>query len=298
LTLSHDAVTARIMTDLPAGLSALTDRYDVLLCDVWGVIHNGRESFPDACDALAKWRAEVGPVVLISNSPRPFQGVVDQLDSLAVPREAWNAIVTSGDATRALLSERAPGPAWTIGPPRDAPLYEGLGLMFADAEDAAFISVTGPYDDEVETPEHYRERFVTAAGRGLTMICANPDIVVQRGDRLIYCGGALAALYAELRGEVLMAGKPFPAIYDLSMVEAAALSDKPIDRARVLCIGDGVVTDVKGAEAQGLDCLFIAKGIHGQAAMGPDGRLNAEAVAALLAAEGVKAAHAMGDLVW
>ncbi|MDB5429318.1 MAG: family HAD-type hydrolase [Caulobacter sp.] len=287
------------MTDLPAGLSALASRYDVLLCDIWGVIHNGRESWPDACAALARWRAEVGPVVLISNSPRPSREVIEQLDSLAVPREAWSAIVTSGDATRVLLAEMAPGPAWTIGPERDGPLYEGLGLEFAKgAQDAAFVSVTGPYDDEVETPEDYRTRLKIAADRGLPLVCANPDIVVQRGDRLIYCGGSLAALYAEMGGQVLMAGKPFAPIYELSLFEAETLLHKEVPRERVLCIGDGVVTDIKGAEDQGLDCLFIAKGIHGQAALGPDGKLSAEAVAKLLAAEGVKAAHAMADLIW
>lgn len=286
------------MTDLPAGLSSLRDRYDVLLCDVWGVIHNGRESFPEACQALVRWRAEVGPVVLISNSPRPSADVVAQLDGLNVPREAWSAFVTSGDATRAVLAERTPGPAWRIGPDRDWPLYDGLGLEFAGPEAAAFVSVTGPVNDEVETPEDYRQSLSVAAARGLPLICANPDHVVQRGDRLIYCGGALADLYAQLGGEVIMAGKPFAPIYDLSLIEAESLMARPVDRARVVCIGDGVITDVKGALDQGLDCLFIAKGIHGEKALGADGRLDAALVERLLAEEGVTAAHAMADLVW
>ncbi len=286
------------MTALPAGLAALANDYDVLLSDVWGVIHNGEQSFPDACAALARYRAERGPVVLISNSPRPAWEVVAQLDSLAVPREAWSAFVTSGDATRALLAERAPGPVWTIGPERVGGLYEGLGLDFSEADEAAFISVTGPDDDEVEGPEDYRERLTGPAARGLPMICANPDRVVQRGSRLIYCGGALADVYKELGGEVLMAGKPYAPIYDLALAEAARLLDRPVDPRRVLCIGDGVHTDVLGAEDRGLDCLFVARGIHGEAAMGPDGRLSAPAVDALLAAEGVKARYAMADLVW
>lgn len=286
------------MTALPSGLSDLADRYDVLLSDVWGVIHNGREHFPDACAALARFGAEKGPVVLISNSPRPAAGVIEQLDQLGVPRTAWSAIVTSGDVTRTLLGQRAPGPAWRIGPDRDGPLYEGLGLAFAEPDAAAFIAVTGPYDDEVETPEDYRERFLGPASRGLPMICANPDRVVQRGDRLIYCGGALADLYKELGGEVLMAGKPYAPIYDQSLAEAARLLGRAVDPRRVLCIGDGVHTDVQGAEERGLDCLFIARGIHGEAAMGPDGRLSAAGVGALLAAEGVKAGYAMADLVW
>lgn len=286
------------MTALPSGLSDLADRYDVLLSDVWGVIHNGREHFPEACAALARFGAEKGPVVLISNSPRPRAGVIEQLDQLGVPRAAWSAVVTSGDVTRTLLGQRAPGPAWRIGPDRDGPLYEGLGLSFAEPDTAAFIAVTGPYDDEVETPEDYRERFVSPAARGLPMICANPDRVVQRGDRLIYCGGALADLYKELGGEVLMAGKPYAPIYEQSLAEAERLLGRAVDRRRVLCIGDGVHTDVQGAEEQGLDCLFVAKGIHGDAAMGPDGRLSAAGVDALLAAEGVKAGYAMADLVW
>ena len=286
------------MTDLPAGLSALADRYDVLLCDVWGVIHNGVASFPEACQALVEWRAHHGPVILISNSPRPSADVVAQLDALGVPREAWSAFVTSGDATRSLLARRAPGPVWTVGPDRDAVLYAGLDLTFSGPEDAAFVSVSGLQDDEAEAPEDYRQRLAAAAERGLTLICANPDRVVQRGDRLIYCGGALADLYEGLGGQVLMAGKPYAPIYDLALAEAEALKGGPVDRSRVLCIGDGVITDVKGAQDQGLACLFIAKGIHGEAALGPDGKLDPAKVEGLLAAESVGATHAMGDLVW
>lgn len=286
------------MTDLPAGLSALRDRYDVLLCDVWGVIHNGRESWPQACAALARWRAEVGPVVLISNSPRPASDVIAQLDGLGVPRESWSAFVTSGDATRALLGARAPGPAWKIGPDRDWPLYEGLNLAFSEVDQAAFVSVTGPDNDAEETPEDYRERLAVAAARGLPLICANPDRVVQKGDKLIYCGGALADLYEMMGGEVLMAGKPFTPIYDLALAEGEALLGKALDRSRVLCIGDGVITDVKGAADHGLDCLFIAQGIHGVKALGADGRLDPDKVAGLLEEEGQTAAHAMADLVW
>ncbi|HEX6860944.1 MAG TPA: TIGR01459 family HAD-type hydrolase [Caulobacteraceae bacterium] len=280
------------MISLPQGLSELAGQYDALLCDVWGVIHNGRESFPEACAALVRWRSEVGPVVLISNAPRPSIAIHSQLDHFKVPREAWSAFVTSGDATRALLAERAPGPCWSIGPARDAPLYEGLGLAFADAEDAAFVCVTGPYDDTVETPEDYRARFEVAADRGLEMICANPDRVVQRGDQLIYCGGALADLYEEMGGRVLMAGKPYRPIYDLALHEAG-----DVDPRRVLCIGDGVITDVKGAADHGLDCLFVARGIHGDAAM-KDGKLDAGLVQGLLAEEDLTAKYAMSDLVW
>lgn len=282
---------------LVAGLSALADRYDVLLCDVWGVIHNGREAFPVACQALATYRDRGGVVALISNSPRPHPQVAAQLDGLGVPREAWSLLVTSGDATRKLLAELAPGPAWKLGPERDDPLYEGLGLAFAPLEAARFIACTGPFDDEVETPEDYRERFKRAIGRGLPMICANPDIVVQRGEKLIYCGGALAQLYEALEGRVLMAGKPHPAIYHLALAKAAERLARPVERARVLCIGDGPRTDLRGANAQGLDALFIAAGIHGQEILAKGG-IDVAMMDHVFETEGVSAAYAMADLVW
>ncbi len=286
------------MTQLIDGLSRLAGDYDVLLSDIWGVIHNGQTAFPAACDALARWRRRRGPVILISNSPRPRREVIAQLDELGVPREAWSAIVTSGDATRVLLAERAPGPAWRIGPDRDAPLYEGLGVAFADVDQARFIACTGPNDDEIETPEDYRDVLTLAAARGLEMVCANPDRVVQRGERLIYCGGALAELYETLGGPTIMAGKPFAPIYDLALALADEALGHAHDRARVLVIGDGLVTDIAGAQAQALDRLFIATGIHGEESRGPDGRLSAPAVDALLAREGLSTHFAMGDLVW
>ena len=280
------------------GLSALAGRYDMLLCDVWGVIHNGRESFAVPCAALARWRAEAGPVVLISNSPRPCAQVAEQLDGLGVPRESWSALVTSGDVTRALLAPRAPGPAYRLGPDRDAPLYEGLGLAFAPIEEARFIACTGPVNDDVETPEDYRGLLTAAAARRLPMICANPDRVVQRGDKLVYCGGALAELYEALGGEVAMAGKPFAPIYEACLAKAAELAGRPVDRARVLAVGDGVVTDAKGANAQGLDLLFVAAGIHGAEMRDAGGRLDAAAAERLLAAAGAHAAYLADALAW
>ena len=286
------------MTRLIDGLACVASDYDVLLCDVWGVIHNGREAFPVACAALARWRAERGPVLLISNSPRPGPEVASQLDGLAVPRESWTVIVTSGEATRGLLRERAPGPAWRIGPSRDDPLYEGLGLAFSGLEAARFIACTGPNDDEVETPEDYRAVLTRAAARDLEMVCANPDRVVQRGDRLIFCGGALADLYEHLGGRVAMAGKPFAPIYELALSVADEALGRPHERSRILAIGDGLATDIAGAQAQGLDRLFIAAGIHGAEVRGADGRLSAQAVDQLLAAAGLGADFAMGDLAW
>lgn len=280
------------------GLAAVACDYDVLLCDVWGVIHNGRESFPGATEALQRFATERGPVVLISNAPRPARDVLPQLRGLGVPDGAWSGFVTSGDATRAVLGQFAPGPAWALGPARDAPLYAGLGLSFSGPDEAAFIACTGPVDDEHETPEDYRERLTACVARGLVMVCANPDRVVQRGDQLIYCGGALADLYAALGGQVVMAGKPCSPIYDLALAEAAALFGGPLERRRILCVGDGLPTDVRGAADQGLDCLFIAAGIHRNEVMGGDGRLSSTLAAERLGAEGLHARYLMAELTW
>jgi HAD superfamily hydrolase (TIGR01459 family) len=277
-----------------AGLSELAARYDVILSDVWGVIHNGRESFPPATDALARFQVERGPVVLISNAPRPHPPIVDQLAGLGVPRAAWSRLVTSGDATRVLLRPRAPGPVWALGPERDAILYEGLGLDFAKPEAAAFICVTGPYDDDAETAEDYRERLTAARDRGLVLICANPDLVVQKGDRLIPCAGALAQLYASLGGSVEMAGKPHAPIYEMSLTAAAEVRGAPVDRARVLCVGDGLATDVTGANAQGLDVLLITTGIHAEAFEDA----SVDVISDHLADRGLSANWTMPDLVW
>ena len=277
-------------------LADLAGSYDVLLCDIWGVIHNGRDAFPAPCAALAHWRESVGPVVLISNSPRPGPEVIVQLDAIGVAREAYSALVTSGDVTRRLLVERAPGPAYKIGPDRDAPLYEGTGIEFTALERAAFIACTGPVDDEVETPDDYAGVLSRAAALRLPMICANPDKVVQRGDRLIYCGGALAELYQTLGGEVVMAGKPHAPIYREALAQAAELAKGPIDPSRVLAIGDGVATDIVGANAQSLDVLFVVGGIHTAETRGADGGLDAEAAGRLLAASGAHATWAMDAL--
>ncbi|MGH6993453.1 MAG: TIGR01459 family HAD-type hydrolase [Caulobacteraceae bacterium] len=278
------------------GLSAL--RFEALFCDVWGVVHDGERPFVGPCEALERWRAEKGPVVLISNSPRPAEAVAEQLSSLGVPRTAWSAIVTSGDATRALLAERAPGPCWRIGPERDGALYCGIPLEFSDPERARFVSCTGLIDDEAETPEDYRQALAKTASRGLEMVCANPDLAVQRGPRLVYCAGALAQLYEAMGGKVVMAGKPFAPIYELAFEQARRLLGRPIERRRVLAVGDGLPTDMAGARSQGLASLFIARGVHGEAALTRSGELDLLKAEALLAAGGVDADFVQADLAW
>jgi len=284
--------------DIIPGLAAVADRYDAVLCDVWGVIHNGQSGFPAAHDALIRFQQTRGPVVLISNSPRPASSVLPQLRALGVPDEAWSTLITSGDVTRIELAARAPGPAWAVGPDRDLVLYDGLHLDFAGPEDAAFVSCTGLVDDESETPEDYRARLAVAAGRGLPLICANPDRVVQRGPLMIPCGGALADLYETLGGSVIMAGKPYPPIYVRALDEVERLAGRPIDLGRVLAIGDGLPTDVLGARRMGLDCLFVTDGIHAAETQGPDGQPDRAKLDGFLAGHQAVARYAVADLVW
>ena len=282
------------------GLHEVASGYDALLCDVWGVVHNGRVPFADGCAALARFKAGHGPVVLISNSPRPGDDVVLQLDALGVPREAWTSVVTSGDATREELRARAPGPAWALGPMRDAPLYDGTGIRFAEVpEEAAFVSCTGLFDDDVETPDDFRERLRICVDRGLVMVCANPDRIVQRGGKTIFCAGALADVYLEFGGEVVMAGKPYAPIYQRTYAEAARLLGRDVPRARLLAIGDGLRTDVEGANAQGLDVLFTAaSGVHASEVLEADGVLSLARTQALLDTVGARAAYVMAELAW
>ncbi|MBM3530040.1 MAG: TIGR01459 family HAD-type hydrolase [Alphaproteobacteria bacterium] len=244
--------------------SALAPGYDAVLSDVWGVIHNGVEAFADACDALIRFRAKGGRVVLITNAPRPGAVVVKLLDRLKVPREAYDAIVSSGDVTRAVMEKRAGKKVFHIGPERDLPIFDGLGLSFVPWREADYVVCTGLADDEIETPETYRGLLTDIRARGLFMLCGNPDLVVERGTRLVYCAGALADLYGELGGEVLYAGKPHAPIYDQAMQRVATARGSAAPLARTLAIGDSVRTDLTGATRYGIDCLFVTAGIHAE----------------------------------
>jgi HAD superfamily hydrolase (TIGR01459 family) len=277
-----------------SSLDDVLDRYDALLCDVWGVIHNGRAHFPPAAAALQRARAAGKTVILLTNVPKPRGPIPRQLERLGFPPDAYDAIVTSGDAIRAELVLRAPGPMYKIGPDYDRVLWEGLGLTQASLSGAAFIGISG-LNHEDETPELYAEVLAQARARDLEMLCANPDIVVRVGDRLIWCAGAIARDYAAIGGRVIMAGKPYPPIYELALRELTSLRGDPIAKDRILCIGDGVGTDIAGASAQKLDSLFIASGMHGEA-LQTGGVLDPVKVEAALAAEGVSAKYAMTAL--
>jgi len=254
------------------GLKHIASQYRAILCDVWGVLHNGQAVYREAEDALVRYRESGGRVVLLTNSPRPNEGVAAQLDDLRVSRMAYDAIVTSGDVTRTLIAA-AKGPIYHLGPQRDLPLFNGLNVDLVDQAECKAIVCTGLFEDEVEKPEDYRSSLQELARRNVPFICANPDLVVERGDRLIYCAGSLAKLYRELGGTTLVAGKPHAPIYKLAMEKLEGIFQGDISRADAIAIGDGMPTDVAGALGNGFDLLYISAGIHSQeygAADNPD----------------------------
>jgi HAD superfamily hydrolase (TIGR01459 family) len=272
--------------------------YDVVLSDVWGVVHNGVAATPEACDALARFRAMGGTVVLITNAPRPGEVVARfTLDRLGVPRAAYDGIISSGDVTHALIAARAGERVLHIGPKRDLPIFDGLDAPIAPLEDADYAVCSGLADDEVETPQDYRDLIERMRARALPMICANPDVVVERGDKLVYCAGAIADLYAAIGGEVIYAGKPYRPIYDQAMAIARAARGKPVEHHRVLAIGDSVRTDLKGAAAFDLDCLFVIAGIHAEELGGRDNPDTA-ALAGMFAEADVVPKAVMRRLAW
>ncbi|NVK34454.1 MAG: TIGR01459 family HAD-type hydrolase [Rhodobacteraceae bacterium] len=283
---------------LVPGLGAIASNYDGILCDVWGVLHNGVASFQDAVTALQTFRKETGgSVVLITNAPRPNPPIREQLASLGVPDDAYDDIVTSGDVTRQLLEENAGSKLFRIGPERDYTLYEGTGVILSSADEAELIGCTGLFDDEVETPDDYTELLQGFVKRGLKMICANPDIVVERGNRLIWCSGALARDYEAMGGDVAIVGKPFTPIYKSAQAKLSAVRGGDVAQNRILAIGDGLPTDIKGACQENLDVLFITGGIHA-ADFGPTDAPDEALVLERLAKEGLRATAAVPRLVW
>jgi HAD superfamily hydrolase (TIGR01450 family) len=241
-------------------LGEITDRFDVVLSDVWGVLHNGVSAFPDASIALEAARKAGKTVVLITNSPRPGPGVITQLRALGIPDTAYDRIITSGDVTRELISQ-GPRDVFLLGPERDMPLLEGLDIDVVPETEATAIVCTGFFDDETETPEDYTDMLKGFIARAVPMICANPDLVVERGERIIPCAGALAAYYEQLGGEVRIAGKPHSPIYEACLAAAKEVRGDFAGDC-VLAIGDGMPTDVKGAINAGLQLLYISGGIH------------------------------------
>ena len=253
------------MTDFLERIEPLARGYDVLLCDIWGVVHNGLAAFPEACAALTRFRTGGGTVILVTNAPRASDAVVRILDRMQVAHEVYDAIVSSGDVTRGIVGRRAGQRVFHLGPERDQSIFTGLDVNFAPLESADYVVCSGLFDDTVETADDYRDMLKAMRERALFMVCANPDVVVERGDTLVYCAGALADAYAALGGEVLYCGKPHAPIYDMALSTAAALRGGRIPaRDRVLAIGDLVRTDLKGAAAFGLDVMFVTSGLHAE----------------------------------
>ena len=285
------------MPPLIPHFSTLVPDYDALLCDVWGVVHNGIAAFPHACDALMRARARGAIVILITNAPRQSEVVARQLDKLHVPVETYDGIVSSGDVTRAVIEARPGQSVCHIGPERDRSIFTGVDMRLAPLERADYVVCSGLDNDDVEKPQDYRARLETMLARKLFMVCANPDVVVERGDRLVYCAGAIADLYATMGGEVLYAGKPYRPIYDLALAKAQAAAGRKVSASRVLAIGDSVRTDLKGARTIGVDFLFVTSGIHAEELGGRE-RPDSKALNAAFAAAGDRPKAVMRELVW
>ena len=286
------------------GLSQIADRYDAILCDVWGVLIDGRHHFPGAAAALRKFRAGGGRVVLITNASRPDAEVRRQLLDLGLPADCFDDLVSAGELTLREIVLRPGQACYHLGPPRDNGLFDEAGRRLGatvrrvSPETADYIVCTGLFDDRQERPEDYDPQLTTLAARGLQMLCANPDIVVGHGDDIVYCAGALAQRYAHLGGQVLMYGKPHPPIYLAARERLTKLIGAAPPDSRILAIGDGASTDLAGAGRAGLDCLFIVDGVHAIDLKTPDGAIDAVALARLAQGAGVHPVAVARRLFW
>jgi len=280
-----------------AGLSEISTRYDGILSDVWGVLHNGVNAFDDVIDAFVRYRRSGGRIVLVTNAPRPAAPIIAYLDDLGVPREAYDDLISSGDVSRNLIAQYRGQVIHHVGPvTADDTLYEGLGVIRGSVQDAKAVVVTD-LDTDDDTPEMYAHRIPAWLERKLPMICANPDKVVEHGGRIIYCGGALADVYQAQGGEVLMAGKPYRVIYNQAQVLLENAAGKPIGRDRILAIGDSVRTDATGATGFGVDFLFVTGSIHAEE-LGPTHAPDPVLVHELIDQSGVQMIGYMARVRW
>ncbi len=280
-----------------SSLSQIAPAYDAILSDVWGVVHDGVTAHPAAVEALRSFRAKGGRVVLITNAPRTAPPIIEMLDRMRVPRDAYDDVVTSGDVTRTMIAPYRGRVLHHVGPTGvDDSIYEGFDITLGSPEKAAAVVVTD-LDDDADTPDMYEDRIKIWLARGLPLICANPDRVVEHGGRIIYCGGALADLYEAHGGRIHMAGKPYRPIYDEALKRADAAAGRSVDRGRILAIGDSVRTDAIGAANAGLDLMFITGSIHAEE-LDAFGTPDPEAIRALVAPSGARLVGAMPRLAW
>lgn len=277
--------------------STVTPHYDVVLCDIWGVVHNGIAAYEPACDALMRYRAGGGTVVLVTNAPRPSPWVVRQLGRLGVPADAYDDVMTSGDLTREVVAGRNGDALFHIGPQRDISIFDGLAVRFTRVDAADYVVCSGLFDDTTETPDDYRDLMAAIFDRRLFMVCANPDVVVERGDERVYCAGAIADLYGAMGGEVLYTGKPHRPIYEAALAKAARARGAVAAPGRTLAIGDSLRTDMIGAQTLGIDGLFISCGIHAHE-LGRGAGPAEEALGAMFAAAGVTPRSVTARLAW
>ncbi len=261
------------------------------LVDIWGVMHNGVAPFRPAAEATAAFRKRGGIVLLVSNAPRPAASVIAQITTIGVPRDAYDGVVSSGDVCRAMLADWTTRPIHHLGPDRDKPVFEGLPLRFVPAEQADMVVCTGLLNDDTETAETYRPLLERLLAKRIPMICANPDLTVERGNRVVYCAGAIAGLYEQIGGEVTYAGKPHLPIYDMAFARVSQIAGSTVPREAVMAIGDGLRTDIAGAERAGIRSLFIASGVHVEG-----GRIDAAVLETLFAGARARPVAAMQGL--
>jgi HAD superfamily hydrolase (TIGR01459 family) len=287
-----------------AGLRDLVGRYDAILCDVWGVLIDGKRHFPPAADALIRFRDLGGRVVLVTNAARPDAEVRRQLLGLGLPAEAFDDLVSAGELTLLEMIARKGRSCYHLGPPRDDGLFEEAGRRMGapvakvGPEAADYVVCTGLFDDRAEIPADYDERLAALKAHDLTMLCANPDIVVAIGDDIVYCAGALAERYAAMGGKVLMFGKPYPPVYAAARARLARLAGREVDPARIVALGDGALTDLAGAGRAGLDCVFVTDGVHAEELRPDGGAVAPEALERLIEISGARPVALASAVFW
>jgi len=281
------------MIEIVSSIAPLALGKKAWFVDIWGVMHNGVAPFESAVAACRRFREDEGIVVLVSNAPRPHTAVAAQLDKIGVARDAYDAIVSSGDTSRGLIAGLDGKRVYHLGPERDLPLYEGLGVTLGDVAAAQTIVCTGLFDDEKDAPRDYLKTLTALAARGVPMICANPDLAVERAGRIIPCAGAVAALYEQLGGRVDYAGKPHLPIYTATFALVERLAGRAVAKSEILAIGDGVKTDIAGAALAGIASVYIASNVHlGGAAM------DGAALEAMFPESAGRPVAAMAALAW